>query len=184
MITAVKTLPPRPTPVYTAPKEILEEYLNGQRAAALCSATTAAAAAESDRGSYPKTMSSPYLVGSLSSGKSPWWGCEPEPSGGDGCLLVQEDGRSSSEGGGYSASELPSNTMPTGHDWGSPLLEGEQERRVVGSIPSCHPKVTPWTGGRFIMGPHGKTRKDNSVECGRKLQPIEWIDTNITMSSA
>lgn len=49
---------------------------------------------------------------------------------GDGCLLVQEDGRSSSEGGGYSASELPSNTMPTGHDWGSLLLEGRARKKA------------------------------------------------------
>lgn len=92
------------------------------------------------------------MVGSLSSGKTPWWVCELEPSGGDGCLLVQ-DGRSSSEGGGYSASELPSNTMPTDHDWGSLLLGGRARNppglEVVGSISSCQCVnvgwVTPWT---------------------------------------
>lgn len=70
--------------------------------------------------SYPKTMSSPYLMGSLSSGKTPSWGCELEPRGGEGWLLLQ-DGRSSRDGGGHSASELPSKTMPTGHNWGSLL---------------------------------------------------------------
>lgn len=73
---------------------------------------------------HPKTMSSPYLTGSLSSGKTPSWGCELEPRGGEGWLLLQ-DGRSSRDGGGHSASELPSKTMPTGHNWGS--LLGRQE---------------------------------------------------------
>lgn len=75
---------------------------------------------------HPKTMSSPYLTGSLSSGKTPSWGCELEPRGGEGWLLLQ-DGRSSRDGGGHSASELPSKTMPTGHNWGSLLGRGERE---------------------------------------------------------
>ncbi|TNN38501.1 hypothetical protein EYF80_051335 [Liparis tanakae] len=86
--------------------------------------------------SHPKTMSSPYLTGSLSSGKSPSWGCEPEPRGGEGWLLLQ-DGRSSRDGGGgHSASELPSKTMPTGHTLGSLLGERERERFVTAELSS------------------------------------------------
>lgn len=78
-------------------------------------------------GSHPKTMSSPYLTGSLSSGKTPSWGCELVLRGGEDWLLLQ-DGRSSRDGGGHSASELPSKTMPTGHNWGS-LLEKRRRKR-------------------------------------------------------
>lgn len=76
---------------------------------------------------HPKTMSSPYLTGSLSSGKTPSWGCELEPRGGEGWLLLQ-DGRSSRDGGGHRDSELPSKTMPTGHEWGSLLKEETASR--------------------------------------------------------
>lgn len=72
-------------------------------------------------------MSSPYLTGSLSSGKTPSWGCELEPRGGEGWLLLQ-DGRSSRDGGGHRDSELPSKTMPTGHEWGSLLKEKTASR--------------------------------------------------------
>ena len=72
-------------------------------------------------------MGSPYLTGSLSPGKRPAWGWEAEPRGGEAWLLLQ-DGRSSRDGGGHRASELPSKTMPTGHNGGS-QLGGEREGR-------------------------------------------------------
>lgn len=62
--------------------------------------------------SYPSTISSPYLMGSLSSGQRASWDWDPEPRGGDGWFLLH-DGRSSRDGGGQRASELPSKTIST-----------------------------------------------------------------------
>lgn len=62
--------------------------------------------------SYPSTISSPYLMGSLSSGQRASWDWDPDPRGGDGWFLLH-DGRSSRDGGGQRASELPSKTIST-----------------------------------------------------------------------
>lgn len=76
--------------------------------------------------SYPSTISSPYLMGSLSPGNMASWDCEPESRGGDGWLLLH-DGRSSRDGGGHRASELPSKTMSEGHVQG---LTAEREKEI------------------------------------------------------
>lgn len=123
-------------------------------------------------------MSSPYLTGSLSSGKTPSCGCELEPRGGVAWLLLQ-DGRSSRDGGGHRDSELPSKTMPAGQAWGSLLGEktaGKKAqlnellilracgRRTRPTLDGCPTYAEPLPGARTHCG--GKVGESAHVELG------------------
>lgn len=117
---------------------------------------------------HPKTMSSPYLTGSLSSGKTPSCGCEQEPREGVAWLLLQ-DGRSSRDGGGHRDSELPSNTMPTGHAWGSLLKRKQPVRR------RSHTKGFFWTSCSSYG--HVDSARPTLVGCPTSSEPVPCART-------
>lgn len=103
---------------------------------------------------------------------------EHEPRGGEGWLLLQ-DGRSSSEGGGHRASELPSKTMPAGHNVGSQLGgregggrkgEGDRKRYRRHSRQSVHQEKDTAVGGHSMY--HQRIKEFNiEIHMTCKLPP-------------